>query len=91
MEWKIFDISISKIFDMNIFDLAGSIGEARRGEKAMEGRDGKEQDGDGTPGWWMIMMKSRIEDVDGTPGRWMIMMKIQKYTNANSDRIHKYK
>ena len=50
VEWKIFDISISKIFDMTIFDLAGSIGEARRGEKAMERRNGKEQDGNGTPG-----------------------------------------
>ena len=47
---EIFDILVLKIFDMDIFDLSGSIGEARRGEKAMERSNGKEQDGDGTPG-----------------------------------------
>ena len=50
MTLEIFDILVLTILDMYIFDLAGSIGEARRGEKAMERSNGKEQDGDGTPG-----------------------------------------
>ena len=37
-------LEIFDIFDINIFDLSGSIGEASRGEEAMEGRTGEKQD-----------------------------------------------